>query len=55
MIYQQQTNPAKGRKLVEFLKWAYTDGEKMAADLNYASLPDSVQQRVLARVATIKY
>ena len=38
-----------------FLKWAYTDGQKMAAALDYAPLPDAVQARVLARVNEIKY
>jgi ABC-type phosphate transport system substrate-binding protein len=40
---------------VEFLKWAFTEGEKMAATLDYAPLPDSVQRRVLARVNAITY
>jgi phosphate transport system substrate-binding protein len=39
---------------VEFLKWALTDGEKMAKDLEYAPLPESVQQRVLQRIDEIK-
>jgi len=30
------------------------DGEKMAKDLDYASLPESVQQRVLKRIDEIK-
>ena len=54
-VYQQQKDPAKGKKLVEFLKWAAKDGEKMAKDLNYAPLPESVQQRVLKRIDEIKY
>ncbi|PYJ35677.1 MAG: phosphate ABC transporter substrate-binding protein PstS [Verrucomicrobia bacterium] len=54
LVYQQQKDPAKGKKLVEFLKWAAKDGEKMAKDLNYAPLPDSVQQRVLTRINEIK-
>jgi len=54
LIYQQQKDPAKGKKLVEFLKWAIKDGEKMAKDLNYASLPESVQQRILKRIDEIK-
>jgi len=45
----------KGKKLVEFLKWAYVDGEKMAASLDYAPLPASVQERVLKRIAQITY
>jgi len=54
LVYQQQKDPAKGKKLVEFLKWAAKDGEKMAKDLNYAPLPESVQQRVLTRIDEIK-
>lgn len=55
LVYEQQKDPAKGKKLVEFLKWAYLDGEKMAASLDYAPLPENVQQRVLKRIAEIKY
>jgi phosphate transport system substrate-binding protein len=55
LVYQQQKDPAKGKKLVEFLKWAATKGEAMAKDLDYAPLPDSVQQRVLKRVDEIKF
>jgi len=55
LVYQQQKNAEKGRKLVEFLKWAYVDGEKMAASLDYAPLPESVQERVLKRIAQITY
>ena len=55
LVYQQQKDPVKGKKLVEFLKWAEKDGEKMAKDLEYAPLPDSLQQRVLKRIDEIKY
>ena len=55
LVYEQQKDAAKGAKLVDFLKWAYTEGEKMASDLDYAPLPDSLQQRALARVASIKF
>ena len=54
LVYQQQKDATKGKKLVEFLKWALTDGEKMAQDLQYAPLPESVQQRVLKRIDEIK-
>lgn len=30
------------------------DGEKLAKDLDYAPLPESVQQRVLKRIDEIK-
>ena len=55
LVYQQQKDHAKGQKLVEFLRWAYTEGEKMATALDYASLPDNVVQRVLKRIGEIKY
>jgi phosphate transport system substrate-binding protein len=54
LVYQQQKDPAKGKKLVEFLKWAEKDGEKMATDLQYAPLPENLQQRVLSRIDEIK-
>jgi phosphate transport system substrate-binding protein len=54
LVYEQQKDPAKGKKLVEFLKWATTKGEGMAKTLDYAPLPDNVQQRVLKRIDEIK-
>jgi phosphate transport system substrate-binding protein len=54
LVYEQQKDAAKGKKLVEFLKWAAKDGEKMAKDLQYASMPDNLQQRILKRIDEIK-
>src|SRR5256714_5123152 len=55
LVYEQQKDAVKGKKLVEFLKWAEKDGEKMAKDLDYAPLPDALQARVLKRIEEIKY
>jgi phosphate transport system substrate-binding protein len=55
LVYQQPKDANKGKKLVDFLKWAMTKGEPMAKDLDYAPLPDSVQQRVLKRIDEIKF
>jgi phosphate transport system substrate-binding protein len=55
LVYEHQSDAAKGKKLVEFLNWAVTQGEGMASSLDYASLPESVQKRVLERIKTIKY
>ena len=54
LVYQQQKDATKGKKMVEFLKWAQRDGEKMAKDLDYAPLPEDLQQRVLKRIDEIK-
>ena len=54
LVYEQQKKPNVGKKVVEFLKWAATQGEGMASALDYAPLPASVQERVLERIKTIK-
>jgi phosphate transport system substrate-binding protein len=55
LIYEQQKDAAKGKKLVEFLKWAMNSGEQMAKDLNYAPLPAQLRDRVLKQVGEIKF
>jgi len=55
LVYEQQKDAMKGKKLVEFLKWAQKDGEKMAKDLDYAPLPAALQARVLKRINEIKF
>lgn len=54
LVYEHQKDAAKGKKLVEFLKWALTKGESMAKELDYAALPDTLQQRVLNRIDEIR-
>src|SRR5881409_1382105 len=54
LVYEQQKDATKGKKLVEFLKWAVKDGEKMDRDLQYAPLPENLQERVLKRIHEIK-
>jgi phosphate transport system substrate-binding protein len=55
LVYEKQKDAARGKKLVEFLNWALSKGEAMAASLDYAPLPGEVQKRVLERIKTIKY
>jgi phosphate transport system substrate-binding protein len=56
LIYQDQTNsPKTGKKLVAFLKWAVTDGQKLSPALDYAPLPAEVQRLELRLLDTIKY
>jgi len=54
LIYQRQKDADHGRKLVAFLRWAVTEGQKISSTLDYAPLPDSVQQRELQLLDTIK-
>src|ERR1700722_20404914 len=55
LVYQTQKNPTHGKELVAFLKWALTDGQKLSPALDYAPLPDEIQQRELQLLGTIKY
>ena len=54
LVYEQQKDATKGKKLVEFLKWALSQGEGMAQQLDYAPLPEALRDRALKRVAEIK-
>lgn len=54
LIYQQQKGP-QGKELVAFLKWAITDGQKLSPSLDYAPLPDAVEQRELKLLDTVTY
>jgi phosphate transport system substrate-binding protein len=55
LIYQKQTKPKVGQKLVPFLKWAVTEGQKLSPRLDYAPLPDTVGQRVLKLLGTVTF
>jgi phosphate transport system substrate-binding protein len=53
LLYKNQANPVKGKKLVDFLKWALHEGEKTASTLDYAPLPASVVADLDNRLKTI--
>ncbi|MDP2600827.1 MAG: phosphate ABC transporter substrate-binding protein PstS [Deltaproteobacteria bacterium] len=54
LIYQTQENAAKGKALVQFLRWATKEGQKLAPILHYAPLPDSLTAKIEATISTIK-
>lgn len=53
LVYRTMPDAAKAKKLADFLKWAYTDGEKQAASLFYAPLPDALAARLRSRVDSL--
>jgi phosphate transport system substrate-binding protein len=55
LVYQQQKDPVKGKKLVEFLNWELKKGQKMAAAILYAPLPDNVAKMVEKTIKSINY
>jgi len=55
LVCQKQANAEKGRKLVEFLKWAVTQGQAFAPALSYCPLPDDLSKRVLKEIDSITF
>jgi phosphate transport system substrate-binding protein len=55
LVYAHQPNPAKGKKMVEFLHWAMNHGEEMAADCHYVPLPKDLVARVSRQIDQIQY
>ena len=55
LVYQHQRDAAKGKKLVDFLTWAYTDGEGEASSLDYAPLPADMIGQLKTRLGTIDF
>jgi phosphate transport system substrate-binding protein len=54
LVYQDQKDKAKGKKLVEFLNWELKHGQQMAAKILYAPLPANVAKMVEKTIKTIK-
>ncbi len=55
LVYRNQKDPAKGKALVSFLKWAIRDGQKIGPTLDYAPLPKSVVEMVDRSLKQISY
>jgi phosphate transport system substrate-binding protein len=54
LLYEDPKDKAHGKAMVDFMKWALTDGQKYAAELGYAPLPGSVVELETAALAKIK-
>jgi phosphate transport system substrate-binding protein len=54
LMHTAQDKPAQATASLKFFDWAYANGDKAAADLDYVSLPDSLKAMVRAKWATIK-
>jgi phosphate transport system substrate-binding protein len=53
LIPEKSKDPNKGKILVDFLNWMLDSGEKMAAALSYAPLPDNVASKVRETIKQI--
>ncbi len=55
LVYKNQTDKVKGEKIVKFLRWAITDGQKFSVDLLYAPLPESMVSKIEEKINQINY
>jgi phosphate transport system substrate-binding protein len=53
LVYRNQTDATKGKKLLDFVKWALTDGEKSAATLDYAPLPAAMAKQLIKQLGSV--
>jgi len=53
LVYKQQSDRSTGEALINFIKWALTDGQKFTAGLNYASIPPAVVEKEMAQLNQI--
>jgi phosphate transport system substrate-binding protein len=54
LLIPTQSKDNKGKILADFLNWMVDSGQKMAAELTYAPLPQSVAEKVKAAVKEVK-
>ncbi|MFA7278475.1 MAG: phosphate ABC transporter substrate-binding protein PstS [Sterolibacterium sp.] len=54
LMQKVQDKPAQGAEALKFFDWAYKNGAKLAEDLDYVPLPDSLVKLVTASWGNIK-
>jgi phosphate transport system substrate-binding protein len=54
LLYENPKDKAQSKVMVDFMKWALTDGQKFAGDLGYAPLPAEVVKLEMDALTTIK-
>jgi phosphate transport system substrate-binding protein len=54
LLYQESPDKTQGKAMVDFMRWALTDGEKFTKDLGYAPLPKNVVDMEMKALDTIK-
>lgn len=54
IVYKNQADPSRGKALVDLLKWMMGPGQKYAAGLHYAPLPQALIQQNLSLIGQIQ-
>jgi len=54
LLYESPKDKAQSKIMVDFVKWALTDGQKFAGSLGYAPLPEAVVKLEMAALQKVK-
>ena len=54
IVYAKQADKAKGEALKAYLKYLVKDGQKLLAEIDYAALPKSLQEKALKQVEKVQ-
>ena len=50
LVYENQADATRGKKLLDFVRWALTEGEKSASSLDYAPIPAAMAKQLVKRL-----
>lgn len=53
LVYEKMPNAVKAKKLADFMKYAFIDGQKSAAALDYAPLPTNLARQLEKRAVAL--
>jgi len=54
LLYEEPRDKIQGRQMRDFLRWALTDGQKLAPELGYARLPQPIVEMELKTLEQLK-
>ncbi|MCL5021089.1 MAG: phosphate ABC transporter substrate-binding protein PstS, partial [Bacteroidetes bacterium] len=55
LVYKEQSEYSQAKDVLEFMKWAVTEGQKYSANLDYAPLPVKIQKLNIAKLKTVTF
>lgn len=53
LVYEQQQDSVKARKLADFIRWVVTEGDQQARQLDYTPIPPGLAELVLERLERV--
>jgi len=54
LMHKVQDKPAQATASLKFFDWAYANGDKAAAELDYVPLPDALKSMIHKQWETVK-